>query len=363
MKYHILYIIVVISTIVGFGHWAPTFFKWDAPYLYANLPTESELLAELKLSEEILNNKKPLKNIHEILEEAIKPSKKRPQWRQRPPRWSLHRGSPFLLQVQKAITIINTNDCMVKEAKESANYQFVSLKFKCSNKDLDTLVLQPGTTYLEQSSKLAIIFKMDSTSIGLLNALNSFKAPLNLLFNPYSKSEQLVNDLVRIKEKVLITQGALEPQNYSSYSHGKVIRIYYTENEIDGYFKQLMKKTGKSKWVQFRHGSLARNNPKILDRVFLYMKNQGISLIDFTNQYQSQLRTKCVEHNLNCHFPEPVSKNKTSIERLETALFRTRNTGENILILPATIENIKLVQDYYEIINNQGTELVAIDAI
>lgn len=317
----------------------------------------------MKLRNEILSEKKPIKNIQEILEDAIKPAKKRPRWRKRPPRWSLHRGNPFLLQVQKAITVINTNDCLVIEAKESTNYQYITLQYKCADKKTEALVLQPGDTYLEQSSKLAIIFKMDSTSIGLLNALNSFKSPLNLLFNPYSKSEQLLNDLVRIENKNLITQGALEPQNYSSYSHGKVIRIYYGENEIDHYFRNLMKKTGKSKWVQFRHGSLARNNPKILNRVFRYMKNQGISLVDFTSQYQSQIRSKCVEHNLNCHFPESISKNKTSIERLETALFRARNTGENILILSATVENIKLVQDYLEIINNQGTELVAIDAI
>lgn len=298
-----------------------------------------------------------------LLDSTLTPSRKRKDWRRKIPQWELHRGTPFLLQVHKAILALNTNHCTVTSTRESKLSNFVILDFSCPETEKLSIRLEPGDEYLENSSKLAIVYLLEKTSIPLLNELNSFKPPLNIMFNPKSKNKQMIEDLNRIENKTLVFQGALEPQKYSRYMHGDVIRIFYDETKIKSYLSDLTQLDSNARWVQFRHGNLARNNPELLSKIFKVMKLNDMALLDYNKQYQDQLRKKCVEFDLNCHFPSSLKSNKTSVERLETALYRTRKSGENILVLKATVENLKLINDYSEVIQRQGTTLVPLDDI
>lgn len=352
---HFKSILSVSGLFLVFGHLIPTYLDWEPSFLLEAIPTQKGSIVSFKqrpVSEHV--NVSALS----LLDSILKPSSKKNNGR-KTPRWTLRRGKPFLLQVHAAISILNNNKCLVSDLKESGS-NLIKMDYQCRGKQKSSMRLRLGQEYHEKSSKLAIIFFIDSTSIPILNALNSFEHPLNIMFDPLHRNKQIAKDIGRIPHTTRIPQGDLEFHGYNQKQHGDVIQISFSQSQIKHYLKPILK---ESKWVHFRQGNIARNSPQLLDSLFQVLKNDSISLINTEKEFQKHIRYQCIKHQLTCFYPNKLKTQGSTLKQLEGAMAKARKTGENIVVLDANVENFRIVNENLDRIRLQGTELVSLDAI
>ena len=360
--YQIKNILIAGLLILIAGHFAPVWFELEPQFVLSpkisihdiSDDTDSLLKDTMKI-----DLPKP-KNSIEVLNDLLNPSVKKTDWRRKIPLWKLHKGFPFLLQVHQATNTLGSLGCTITRLKEHISSNFVILKWTCPGSSKHyRLRIEKGAIYLNASSKLAIVFKVEKADIKLLNAINEFKAPLNLM---YENKQRLVKELGRISAQSRTILGALEPVDYSETMHGTLIRIMHTEQQIESYIKTLFENNSDAQWLALDHGGLARKNEALLSKVFRVLKKNDIQFIDVMDSERDLVKNTCIKRGVDCLFSIlPEEKPGPTEELIDSALKSARDYGKNILILDASVENIEIVTNKIEKITDQGTQLVSLD--
>ncbi len=362
--YQIKNVLIASLIILILGHFTPLWLELEPQFVLSHKKYNrgiSNLNDSLIKDTMEIDLPKP-KNSIEVLSELLNPSKKKTDWKRKIPLWRLHKGFPFLLQVHQATNTLSSLGCTITKLKEHTSSNFVILNWNCpGSPKKHQLRIEKGTTYLNASSKLAIVFKVKKADIKLLNAINEFKAPLNLMYENKKSTKKLVEDLSRIPAQSRTILGALQPPDDNQTMYGELIRIYYTEQQIESYIHSIFKNNQDAQWVAFKHGGLARKNSILLDKVFKVLKKNKLQFIDVMTSNRPLLKNTCIKTGVDCLFTSPTKKSKSTEAKIDSALMSARKTGKNILVLAASVENIKIVTNKIEKMTSQGTQLVSLD--
>lgn len=300
------------------------------------------------------------------IQQALPVLQVRPPWRNRPAVWVLGRGVSFPVYALRAQRAIQQEGGTLLRMKEQ-NHQStpsIYLQYLSPQGDTNEVQLRLGEEYLQSSSKIAILFAVDSSlSIATLNQLHSLEQPFNLLIQPFDTSKALRYDLDKLPAFEGIAWMAMEPKHYPWVDPGpQAILIHHNEEQVSSIIHQAQKALPQIQGIATRMGQRAMEHRPLLTALLHELNKQKLWFLDLSENKFSKSLEVCQTQNVVCR-QEKIDSGKEMQKYLGKQLHKAIRSGSSLVILHASQESVLAVQNWLPTVKARGVEIVKLSQI
>ncbi|HSQ43170.1 MAG TPA: divergent polysaccharide deacetylase family protein [Fibrobacteraceae bacterium] len=269
----------------------------------------------------------------------------------------------YLLKAQRRIVSLGGHVLRMEEL--NGGPPAARLSWEDSLGDSSTVELRMGDAFLTGSSSLAVGFTLDSAlTVAEMQALSTLSVPYALLVQPFDTTPSLSFDLDRLPNKEVIAWVGMEPHRYPWISPGPhSILIHHSEKEISALINEAARRLPAAVGIATRMGERAVEHKPLLQALLRASGKQDWWFLDLTRNRFSVSQEVCSSLQTSCQKANPLQRGHNADKYLASALASAEKTGQNIAILPLSLDNIAAYQAMLPAAEAQGTEIVKLSTL
>lgn len=269
----------------------------------------------------------------------------------------------YLLKAQRAIQTMGGQVDSMKEIDLRQTKAMLAWSDTLGTSKSVEIIL--SDEFQQGSSSLAIGFTVDSNlSIPELNALNTLARPFSLLIRPLDSLTSLLYDLDKLPKAEPVIWLGMEPHRYPWINPGpRSVLIHHNSKEIATVIEQASKRIPKAVGIASRMGERAVEHKPLLEAVLHTANKHGFFFLDLTQSRFSKTLEACSELKASCKSARQLKPGEDVALYLKKALSTSLKSGQEILLLPISEDNIKAVAAILPDAESQGTEIVTLSIL
>jgi len=355
----IRHLAIIGSLLIAFfllGHWIPRLLHSD--------PRDWQWIAADPSP--TLQDSATVLSLHDDLQRemsVLKTSKKRGS---KPEIWTVGKGVAipvYLLRAQRQIR--RRSGSVLRMEELNGKQQSARLMWRDSLGDSCTVEIRIGDTFLDNSSRLAIGFVLiQPPTAAELHSLSTLSAPYSILVQPFDTNKTLLYDLDQLPNKEIVAWLGMEPHRYPWISPGpKSILIHHSEREISDLIDEVVHRIPSVSGITTRMGERAVEHKPLMQALLRALGKRKLWFLDLTQNRFSRSSEVCSELGIPCRKSRIKPSEIKAEEYLRSALNTAVKSGENIVILPLSEENVNAVRASIPQADSLGTQIVKLSAL
>ena len=284
--------------------------------------------------------------------------------------WTLARGKTivvYLLQAQNFIKKHGGTIISMEELNDNPNsYQSAKVEVLTPTGDSLHLTFQVSENiFMKNASLMSIAFQTTKLTPEMIEKLNSFNFPFDLLVPPFGMPEDFYKDLDKINNKEIVLWLTMESAKLNQ-EHNKFrpLRIHHTAEQIEENINDAKNVLPHAAGIATRYGEQAVKHKQLLQAIMKPTEKKGMWFIDLSMEERTVVPQTCKDLNITCKIASPYNPDNSSIEDyIHQKLREAPKSGTSIMILPLTKVNLSKIEDIATKAAKQGTSLVDLSTL
>lgn len=368
---------LLILAVVGIGAWlAPKLIKSNPPYLLSEQYPDARfektmqkigMRTEAKIESKL--NIKTDANTESVLKEQLKPIsiKKGPNGKRV---WILSKSANLPTYVLLATQALEQKKCKITQSLEIEPYNKKSLfSYMCPNENEKHLVFEISNQYLENSSKLVVMFETKGAiSPKILARLDELNKQYALIANPFDLDSTFSGDYQRLGSPDLFV--SLPMEDYEDMrlppnSKRNLIYFYNKASDVEDRIKNALKILPTSQGVIPMGGRRALGNQEIRKAILQYVSSADLTFLNNLNVQSFPISQECEQNQSLCiEVRNCTDTSRVTLKKcIDDNFIKTSKTSRNVMSLPLNESAIKLLDEASATFKDKGIQLTNINEL
>lgn len=305
--------------------------------------------------------------------------------------WRLGKGPSiinYLLKAQKHIELYEGKILEMERTYrptttgKTSVFQSATIDFTDFKGDTSSIELQIAKeVFVEGSSQIAIAFQAPSLTNEQTDHLMQIDYPFSVLITPWEiyadslayKPEQWAKLRAKLRDRQasiadlrtksncdFVIWPFLESTKINS-SNTHPIRIHHSANEIQISIREAFEMFPEAKGIATRLGEQAVEHRGFLTALLNPLKGKNLFFLDLTGTSPSETNNVCESLSIRCEMYSPYNPDNSTVDYYVTKTLKEASKyGSAVLILPASRDTWKNIENIKELASRQGTEIVSL---